>query len=316
MVLAACHRPIGTSRSRTTATVPSGRTIREPAPTAWTPSYRPSRVAPSTTAPPSRSSTKTSSSDAQGTVSSSVTSRTCACALPPQGHHVEGSHLAADEPAVRRRIAAEGERLEPPHPVLGALDDEHHAVTVHDREVPVQALEGGERTVSPDVGEAHPPARLGPVLDRRTREERPRRAQPVAPRGTHDVTRPDELEARVGHGTASCHALDRAARAEPRPAAYLTGVVRAGHMRKGPFHANVERALLSCAARAASDHLRILVTRPAPTVRPPSRMANFRPSSMAIGWMSSTFMSVLSPGMTISVPSGSFTTPVTSVVRK
>jgi hypothetical protein len=37
---------------------------------------------------------------------------------------------------------------------------------------------------------------------------------------------------------------------------------------------------------------------------------------MAIGWMRSTVISVLSPGMTISVPSGSVTTPVTSVVRK
>ncbi len=63
-------------------------------------------------------------------------------------------------------------------------------------------------------------------------------------------------------------------------------------------------------------HLLILVTRPAPTVRPPSRMANFRPSSMAMGWISSTVISVLSPGMTISVPSGRCTTPVTSVVRK
>ena len=37
---------------------------------------------------------------------------------------------------------------------------------------------------------------------------------------------------------------------------------------------------------------------------------------MAIGFCSTTFMSVLSPGMTISVPSGSDTVPVTSVVRK
>jgi hypothetical protein len=63
-------------------------------------------------------------------------------------------------------------------------------------------------------------------------------------------------------------------------------------------------------------YLRILVTRPAPTVRPPSRIANLRPSSIAIGWISWTVMLVLSPGMTISVPSGSVTTPVTSVVRK
>src|SRR4051794_4080157 len=70
------------------------------------------------------------------------------------------------------------------------------------------------------------------------------------------------------------------------------------------------------AAARARDYLRILVTRPAPTVRPPSRMANRRPSSMAMGWMSSTVISVLSPGMTISVPEGRVTTPVTSVVRK
>ena len=57
--------------------------------------------------------------------------------------------------------------------------------------------------------------------------------------------------------------------------------------------------------RTASDHLMILVTRPAPTVRPPSRMANFRPSSMAIGLFKCTVMSVLSPGITMSVPSGS-----------
>ena len=37
---------------------------------------------------------------------------------------------------------------------------------------------------------------------------------------------------------------------------------------------------------------------------------------MAIGWISSTDISVVSPGMTISVPSGRVTTPVTSVVRK
>lgn len=68
--------------------------------------------------------------------------------------------------------------------------------------------------------------------------------------------------------------------------------------------------------RKRDAYLLILVTWPAPTVRPPSRMANFRPSSIATGWMSSTVISVLSPGMTISVPSGRVTTPVTSVVRK
>ncbi len=37
---------------------------------------------------------------------------------------------------------------------------------------------------------------------------------------------------------------------------------------------------------------------------------------MAMGWISSTDISVVSPGMTISVPSGRVMTPVTSVVRK
>src|SRR3954447_5375041 len=66
----------------------------------------------------------------------------------------------------------------------------------------------------------------------------------------------------------------------------------------------------------SSAHLVILVTRPAPTVRPPSRIANRRPSSMAIGLPNSTVIATLSPGMTISVPSGNWIVPVTSVVRK
>jgi hypothetical protein len=60
----------------------------------------------------------------------------------------------------------------------------------------------------------------------------------------------------------------------------------------------------------------ILVTTPAPTVRPPSRMAKRSPSSMAIGMISSMVIWMLSPGMTISTPAGSSTLPVTSVVRK
>jgi hypothetical protein len=54
---------------------------------------------------------------------------------------------------------------------------------------------------------------------------------------------------------------------------------------------------------------------PAPTVRPPSRMAKETPTSMATGWISSTCISMLSPGITISTPSGSLMAPVTSVVR-
>ena len=59
-----------------------------------------------------------------------------------------------------------------------------------------------------------------------------------------------------------------------------------------------------------------VATRPEPTVRPPSRIANVRPCSIATGWMSSIVISTLSPGMHISVPAGSSQTPVTSVVLK
>ena len=58
-----------------------------------------------------------------------------------------------------------------------------------------------------------------------------------------------------------------------------------------------------------------LVKTPAPTVLPPSRIANRSSCSMATGVMSLMPMVILSPGMTISVPSGSAISPVTSVVR-
>ena len=58
------------------------------------------------------------------------------------------------------------------------------------------------------------------------------------------------------------------------------------------------------------------MTTPAPTVRPPSRMANRSSFSRATGVIKSTVISMLSPGITISTPSGNFNDPVTSVVRK
>ncbi len=68
--------------------------------------------------------------------------------------------------------------------------------------------------------------------------------------------------------------------------------------------------------RARPAYSLILMTTPEPTVRPPSRMARRRPSSMAMGVISSTSISTLSPGMHMSTPSGRVMTPVTSVVRK
>ena len=60
----------------------------------------------------------------------------------------------------------------------------------------------------------------------------------------------------------------------------------------------------------------MLETTPEPTVLPPSRIANRNPSSIAICVIILIFICTLSPGMTISTPSGSLMTPVTSVVRK
>ena len=68
--------------------------------------------------------------------------------------------------------------------------------------------------------------------------------------------------------------------------------------------------------RRISDYLITSVTRPAPTVRPPSRIAKRMCCSIAIGVINVTSIVTLSPGMTISTPSGRVMSPVTSVVRK
>ena len=57
-------------------------------------------------------------------------------------------------------------------------------------------------------------------------------------------------------------------------------------------------------------------TVPAPTVRPPSLIANLNPFSIAIGAINSIVNCELSPGITISTPSANSAIPVASVVRK
>ena len=64
-----------------------------------------------------------------------------------------------------------------------------------------------------------------------------------------------------------------------------------------------------------SNYFSIFVTTPAPTVLPPSRIANLPFSSKATGVISLIVTVMVSPGITISVPSGKVTSPVTSVVR-
>ena len=81
-------------------------------------------------------------------------------------------------------------------------------------------------------------------------------------------------------------------------------------------HRLAERPARAWRARGRRSYLMIFATTPAPTVRPPSRIAKRRPSSIATGLISDTCIFTLSPGITISVPSGSVTAPVMSVVRK
>ncbi len=60
----------------------------------------------------------------------------------------------------------------------------------------------------------------------------------------------------------------------------------------------------------------ISVTCPAPTVLPPSRIANLSPLSIATGVINSTVIVTLSPGITISLPDSNSIVPVTSNVLK
>ncbi len=95
---------------------------------------------------------------------------------------------------------------------------------------------------------------------------------------------------------------------------YISGTAsqqKAPEFPPGPSLSSVQRVL-----KIVRDYSTILATTPAPTVRPPSRMAKRSFSSMAIGVISSTSSSALSPGMIISTPSFSLMMPVTSVVRK
>ena len=87
--------------------------------------------------------------------------------------------------------------------------------------------------------------------------------------------------------------------------------------------AAIKMVILVLALRASDDqgdsfshYAMTSVTTPAPTVWPPSRIANRTPFSIAIGVISSTSNSTLSPGITISTPGFSVTFPVTSLVRK
>ena len=89
---------------------------------------------------------------------------------------------------------------------------------------------------------------------------------------------------------------------------------------KWTFHANCSRLPIMRIRLQFTgneyNYLMISITCPAPTVRPPSRIAKRRPLSIATGTIRFTVIVTLSPGITISRPSGSTISPVTSVVRR
>lgn len=92
----------------------------------------------------------------------------------------------------------------------------------------------------------------------------------------------------------------------PRPATLEIAALPA------ELHTHSSQEHLDC----NKSHSIIFDTVPAPIVLPPSRIAKRIPSSIAIGTSNSAASSMLSPGITISVPAGRVTVPVTSVVRK
>src|SRR5690606_16710601 len=139
-----------------------------------------------------------------------------------------------------------------------------------------------QRRGGPPGGAPTPPARAGAAPPWWASPPRPRRR--VRPPG-RPASRPGRRTPPGGLPCAAAGAPSRRRRQPPR-----RGGVRA--------------------------YLMIFDTTPAPTVRPPSRIAKRRPSSIAIGLISDTDIFTLSPGITISVPSGSVTAPVMSVVRK
>jgi len=79
---------------------------------------------------------------------------------------------------------------------------------------------------------------------------------------------------------------------------------------------NVYNITFTITSHNRVPYSKISVTTPAATVCPPSRIAKRNSVSIAIGIINSIDNSMLSPGMTISVPAGNAATPVTSVVRK
>ena len=166
-----------------------------------------------------------------------------------------------------------------------------------------QICRGGE--ISPWPG--HAPAKARPKTARTPCNRVSRRARVANAARRPDRPRPLTLAPDPGARRSWHASAPLRARFAPSPGAPMK---TARSVCSGPSLCSV-----MCLVRRRV-YSRIFETTPAPTVRPPSRMAKRSFSSIAIGLISSTTTSTLSPGMTISVPSFKVTMPVTSVVRK
>ena len=102
----------------------------------------------------------------------------------------------------------------------------------------------------------------------------------------------------------------------PAPRYYAAGTPNAQSAVAGRPYSRRAISQPGCLRRGLASYSTISEIAPEPTVRPPSRMANRSPFSNATGVMSSISIATLSPGITISTPSGNVATPVTSVVRR
>src|SRR5262249_22192634 len=96
----------------------------------------------------------------------------------------------------------------------------------------------------------------------------------------------------------------------------VVAILALGALERDDVARHTQYSLSSQPSAISYSYFKISETVPAPTVRPPSRIAKRKPLSMATGVINSTVSATLSPGITISVPSGNCATPVTSVVRK
>src|SRR5699024_4678744 len=96
----------------------------------------------------------------------------------------------------------------------------------------------------------------------------------------------------------------------------LNLIIASFFFKKSYFNQRKTRSRFSYLVLIFIYYFSISVTTPKTTVRQASHIDNHVPFSIAIGEINTITISMLSPGITISTPSGNSIIPVTSVVRK